>query len=213
MHSVLTDMRHRIKEKATELFRRYGIRSITMDEIAAQMGVSKKTIYQFFADKDELVEEVINDLTQYAQECCTRDRKGARDAVQEMFMAMEFVKEIFNNMNPALLFDMERAHPVAYKKFLEYKTKYLLKLIRENLERGIREELYRNDINIDILSRLRLESMMIAFNQEVFPTGKYNLADIQQHILEHYVFGVASLKGYKQILKYKEALPIKSKKV
>lgn len=203
------EMRNRIKEKATELFRRYGIRSITMDEIAAQLGVSKKTIYQFYSDKDELVEEVIVDLTQYAQDCCTRDRKGAKDAVQEIFMAMEFVKEMFHNMNPVLLFDLERAHPGAYKKFQEYKTKYLLKLIRDNLERGIREDLYRDDINIDIMAKLRLESIMIAFNQEVFPAGKYNLGDIQQQLLEHYVFGVASVKGYKQIVKYKEAVPVK----
>ncbi|HUR12433.1 MAG TPA: TetR/AcrR family transcriptional regulator [Flavitalea sp.] len=207
------EMKERIQQKATDLFRKYGIRSITMDEIAAQLAVSKKTIYQFFADKDELVDAVIGNLIHYAQDCCTNDRKGAKDAVEEIFMAMEFVKEMFSNMNPVLLFDLERAHPNAFKKFQEHKAKYLLKLIRDNLERGIREELYRVDLNIDVLSKLRLENMMISFNQEIFPAGKYNLADTQQIIIEHYVFGIASLKGYKQIVKYKEVKSPKSKPV
>lgn len=206
------DIKDRIQSKAADLFQRYGIRSITMDEIAGQLSVSKKTIYQFFADKDELVDAVIGELIQYAQHCCTKDRLSAKDAIEEIFMAMEFVKELFATMNPVLLFDLERSHPKAFKKFQEHKSKNLLKLIKDNLERGIHEELYRPDLNIDIISKMRLEGMMLAFNQEIFPANKYSLAETQQHIIEHFVFGVASLKGYKLIVKYKEAQFQKSKK-
>lgn len=207
------EIKERIQQKAAELFRRYGIRSITMDEIATQLSVSKKTIYQFFADKEELVDAVVEELIHYAQDCCTKDRGLARNAVEEMFKTMEFVREMYSNMNPVLLFDLQRAHPNAYRKFQEHKNKYLLKLVRDNLDRGIAEALYRPDINVDIISKLRLETMMISFNQDLFPAAKYNLPETQQHIIEHYLFGISSLKGHKMILRYKSALSFKSKKV
>jgi hypothetical protein len=98
-------------------------------------------------------------------------------------------------------------------KFLEHKNKYLLKLVRDNLERGIAEELYRPDINVDVISKLRIETMMLSFNQQLFPAAKYNLPETQQHIIEHYLFGVSSLKGHKLIIRYKSALSLKNKKV
>lgn len=206
-------MKERIQQKAAELFRRYGIRSITMDEIAAQLAVSKKTIYQFFGDKEALVEAVVGELIHYAQDCCANDRRHARNAVEEMFMTMEFVREMYTNMNPVLLFDLERGHPNAYLKFQEHKNKYLLKLVRDNLERGIAEELYRPDVNVDVISKLRIETMMLSFNQQLFPAAKYNLPETQQQIIEHFLFGVSSLKGHKLIIRYKSALSKKRKKV
>ncbi len=213
LRTEIEKMKERIQQKATELFRRYGIRSITMDEIAAQLSVSKKTIYQFFSDKEELVDAVVGEVIHYAQECASKDCRLARNAVEEMFMTMEFIREMYSNMNPALLFDLERSHPNAFRKFLEHKNKYLLKLVRDNLERGIAEELYRPDINVDIIAKLRLETMMLSFNQDLFPAAKYNLPQTQQQIIEHYLFGISSLKGHKLILKYKSALSHKSNKV
>ena len=206
-------MKERIQQKAAELFRRFGIRSITMDEIAAQLSVSKKTIYQFYGDKEELVEAVVGELIHYAQDCCANDRQHARNAVEEMFMTMQFVREMYTNMNPVLLFDLERGHPKAYLKFQEHKNKYLLQLVRDNLERGIAEELYRPDINVDVISKVRIETMMLSFNQQLFPAARYNLPETQQQIIEHFLFGVASLKGHKLIIRYKSALSNKSKKV
>jgi hypothetical protein len=77
-------------------------------------------------------------------------------------------------------------------------------VIRKNIERGIREELYRSEINTDILSKFRLETMMIAFNMNIFPPRKYNLAEVTLEIIEHYLYGLATLKGHKLILKYKQ---------
>jgi hypothetical protein len=77
-------------------------------------------------------------------------------------------------------------------------------MIRKNMERGIKEELYRPEINVEIMSRYRLEIMMIAFNPEIFPPQKFNLVELQQEIIEHFLYGLATLKGYKLILKYKQ---------
>lgn len=204
LHLCTMDLKERIQQRANDLFRRYGVKSITMDEIAAQLGVSKKTIYQYFSDKDELVDTVTSNVIGYAQQCCEKQKEGSRDAIHEIFQAMDFVREMFTDMNPAMLHDLDRFHPRAYKIFLDHKNKYLYQLIRANLERGIAEELYRPEINIDIISRVRLEGMHMAFNQDIFPSSRYNLAETQKVIIEHFLFGIASLKGHKLILKYQQ---------
>jgi AcrR family transcriptional regulator len=198
------EMKERIQQKADELFARYVIRSITMDEIATQLGMSKKTIYQYFSDKDELVDAVIANVINYSKEVCERDQREAENAIDEIFRAMDMMKDIFRNMNPGLMFDLERYHPRTYKRFLEHKNKYLYHTIVTNLERGIKEELYRPEIRVDVIAKFRLEAVMILFNQEIFKDTRTTLGELHHEVLEHFLFGAASLKGYKLITKYKE---------
>jgi AcrR family transcriptional regulator len=202
--SQTMEAQERIKQKAEELFRRYGIRSVTMDEIATQLGISKKTIYQYYTDKDQLVDAVAIDNIGFSQECCMKDMATSANAIEEIFRVMEFVEVMFRNMNPSMMYDLEKYHPAGYKKFLEHKNKFLFDMIKRNLERGIKEELYRPEINVDIMTRYRLESMMLAFNPELFPPSRFNLVELQQEIIEHFLYGLATLKGYKLILKYKQ---------
>ena len=199
------EVKERIQQKAEELFRKLGIRSVTMDEIANQLGISKKTIYIFYADKDDIVDAVISNMISYNQECCNHDRSVAQNAIHEVFLAMEMIQEMFQNMNPTILFDLERGHPKAYQKFIQHKYKYLYQVMKENVDRGISEELYRPELQPDVIAKLRLETMMLSFNQQLFPQAKYNLIDVEQQLIEHYLYGMASLKGHKMILKYQNA--------
>ena len=201
---LVMEMKDRIKQKADELFRSYGIKSVTMDEIATRLAVSKKTIYQSFADKDELVDEVVGDLLIYNQACCNTDRAKATDAVHEVFLAMEMVQQMLQNMNPVILYDLERNHQGTFQKFLQHKNKFLFQVIKENIERGKKEELYREDVNTDVIAKIRLETMFLPFNPEIFPKTKFNLVDLERQLTEHFLFGVATLKGHKLILKYQQ---------
>lgn len=198
------ETRERIQGKAHELFMRFGIRSVSMDDIAAQLGISKKTIYHFFADKDELVEAVVEDEIIGIQKDCTTCGNEARDAIHEIFLTMEQIIEQFRHMNPMVLYDLEKFHFKSYQRFLRHKHEFLGKIIAANMERGIAEELYRPELNVDILSKFRLESMLLSFNIDLFPPRKYNPADVAKELIEHFVFGLASIKGHKLILKYQQ---------
>lgn len=200
----IMDNRERIQVKAYELFMRYGIRSVSMDEIAGQLGISKKTIYQYYADKDELVDAVVGLEVGDMQRDCTRCGELARDAVHEIFLTLQQIIEQFRTLNPVVLYDLEKFHHSAFRKFMKYKNEFLLGVISNNLERGIREGLYRPDINVDIIARFRLESMMIGFNIDLFPPRKYNLVDVTSEIIEHYVYGLVTAKGHRMIEKYKK---------
>ncbi len=190
----------RIRDKAKELFLRYGIRSVSMDDIAAQLVMSKKTIYQYFADKNELVDAVVDDEVQTMQTECLQDSQRAGDAIEEIFITVDRIMGQFRNLNPVIIYDLEKFHVRAYQRFMEHKNKFLLQIIRRNLEWGVKEGLYRPDINIDVLAKFRLESMMIAFNMDLYPPSKYNLAEVTKEIIEHFLFGIASLKGYNLIV-------------
>jgi len=194
----------RILLKAEELFMQYGIRSVSMDDIANNLGMSKKTLYQYFADKDELVEAVVEGHINEVQGDCINCRTNATDAIHEIFLTMEHIMEELNNMNPMLLYDLEKFHFKAYQRFKNYKDKFLLQIIRNNIEWGIKDELYRTGLNIDILSKYRIESIMIPFNVAVFPPGKYNLARTSEVMIENFTYGLATIKGHKLIQKYNE---------
>ncbi len=200
----LMEPKERILIKAEELFMQYGIRSVSMDDIANNLGMSKKTLYQYFADKDELVDAVVDGHIKEIQEDCMSCRLDATDAIHEIFITMERIMEEFSNMNPMLLYDLEKFHFKAYQRFREHKDKFLLQIIRNNIEWGIKDELYRDDINVDVLSKYRIESMMIPFNVAVFPPGKYNLAEISGIIIQNFTYGLATIKGHKLIQKYNE---------
>lgn len=198
------DVKNRIREKADELFRRLGIRCVTMDHIASKLAISKKTIYTYYTDKDEIVDAVVTGIITENRNCCEHDRAIARNAIEEVFFMMDMVKKMFEDMNPSILHDLERNHPLSFQKFLQHKHKYIYEAMKDNLTRGVTEELYRSEINIEIIARMRLETMMLSFDQTVYPKAKYNMLEVEQQVIQHYLYGIASLKGHKLILKYQK---------
>ncbi len=203
---IMTDLdtKQRIKKAAHDLVMQYSIRSVSMDDIAANLGMSKKTIYQYFKDKDELVEAVVDEVIDTNQCSCDDDRDKAENAVHEIFLVMEMMVQMFKTMNPSILFDMQKYHPAAFRKFQKHRNEYLYNVCTQNLLRGIKEELYRPEIEVDILSRYRVETMFIPFNPEFQRSLKHSLLEIEEEIIIHFLFGLVTLKGYKLVLKYME---------
>ncbi len=196
------EVKERILSKATDLFMRYGIRSITMDEIAAQLGISKKTIYQFFTDKDDMVAAVIDREIAGSEIECVHFRDQSENAVHHVFLAMENLEEMLSCTNPLMLYDLEKHHPGAYKKLREYKYHFLYRILIDNLQAGIREELYRPDIQLDIVAKCRMESAFLVFNQDVFPHNRYKITEVNFELAMLFLHGVTTVKGKKLIEKY-----------
>ena len=195
--------KERILQKSHELFNKYGIRSVSMDDIAAQLGMSKKTLYQYFADKEEMVDACFSGVMNQSRHQCLADQQKAENPIHEFFLAFDMTKEMFAEMNPSVLYDLQKYHPAAFKKFQEFKYNFLYNVITSNLQRGIKEELYRAEIDVDVLARLRIESVMLPFNVDVFPNNRTHLIHIEQQLFEHFLFGIVTTKGQKLIQKYK----------
>lgn len=194
----------KILVKAFELFKRFGIRSVTMDEIAGQCGVSKKTVYQFFEDKDTLVDNIMIDFIQKSQENCGKQQIQSDNAIEEIFLSMDMVQGMIEGVNPALLNDLRKYHSSAFVKLEKHKEDFMHGFIKKNIERGIAEGLYRPDIRIDIITAFYLHSLTLPIQFDIFPKSKYTIADLDAEITLFLLHGLASAKGIKLIDKYKQ---------
>jgi AcrR family transcriptional regulator len=197
-------MENRILLKARELVVRNGARYVTMDVLANELGISKKTIYQFFADKDALISSVIDFELEEQSLRCKRSQELAENAVHEMFMLLEDIQTIFRNMNPLTLTELAKYHIQAFMKIKHHKDVFMHGVIISNLKRGMEQGVYRNDIDPEILAAYRLETGFIAFNPEVFPLNKHDIGKVNVQIMEHFIYGVMSPKGLELMMKYKE---------
>ena len=112
------------------------------------------------------------------------------------------VQEMLNTMNPTIMYDLQKYHPATYKKIADHKNEFLYKLIKENLEQGIATQLYRPEINTEILSRFRLASVFMMFSPDLYPLGKYNLGTIIEEVTIHFLYGITTAKGQKLVQKY-----------
>jgi superfamily I DNA and/or RNA helicase len=117
---------------------------------------------------------------------------------------LDSAEEIFASFNPSILYDLEKYHPKAHKKFTEHHNKFLYAIVKDNLERGIADGLYREEINIDIITKYRLGMIFMIFNDDHFPHGKYALSKIMNEITDNFLHGLVTAKGLKLIQKYKQ---------
>ncbi|MFT3979625.1 MAG: TetR/AcrR family transcriptional regulator [Ferruginibacter sp.] len=199
------DPKDRIKSAAHELVMKYGIRTVSMDDIAAAVGMSKKTLYQYYQDKDELVKAIVDSVLDDNRCQCGDCVEHADNAIHEIFLTIEMMVEMFDEMNPSVVFELQKYHPNAYQSFVKHKSEFIYVTIKSNLERGIREELYRPDINVEVLSRFRIESMFIPFNPEFQRSlHKVTLLEIEEQIILNFLFGMVTARGYKLAMKYLE---------
>jgi len=194
----------RILLGAKELFYKFGIRSITMDDVAKHLAISKKTIYHYFHDKNEIV-----------MKCCDHDLKdrecvfkhitdNSTDAIGQIMQLMKHMGSMFSQMNPNLFYDMQKYHPSVWKMFKDFKEKNVMEMIEQNLVRGIEQGLYRKDINIAVIARLRIEEVEMAMNPAIYPPDKFNLAQVHVELMDHFLHGITTLKGHRLINKYKQ---------
>jgi AcrR family transcriptional regulator len=194
----------RILTKSHELFMLYGIRSVSMDEIANHLGMSKKTIYQYFKDKDALVEGVINIEIEMHQDEFSKYAAISDNAIHEIFLTLDTVEEMLKHMNPSVMFDLQKYHSTAFEKFRTHKNTFFYEIIKANIERGKQEGLFRADIDIDVLTRYRLANMFLMFDFEHFPSNKFTPIQIISETTDNFLHGMSTQAGLKAIEVYKQ---------
>ncbi|MBA2407601.1 MAG: TetR/AcrR family transcriptional regulator [Chitinophagales bacterium] len=203
----------RILKAAHELFYSYGIRSITMDDIARHLSISKKTIYLFFNDKHQIVEEACRrDLDSHTEKI-HQIAKNAKDAIIEILNTMDFLGDMFSKMNPNLIYDLQKYHPAAWDHFHIFREQQLLGAVEANLKKGIKQGLYRADLNVRILAKLRIEEVQLGMNPTIFAPTKFNLQEVQLTLLEHFLYGILTIEGIKLLGSYNRQYKIKKPKI
>jgi AcrR family transcriptional regulator len=201
---ISMETKTRILHGAEELFFKYGIKSVTMDDIAKHLAISKKTIYQFFEDKNELVETLMS-VALKKDECEFKQiQTDSENVIVEVFNMMKHMGNMFSKINPNIFYDLQKYHPNAWKQFKVFKHECMAKMVEGSIERGIKEGLVRTDINAKVIARLRIEEVEMGLNPEIFPPDKFKMLDVQLAMIDHFLHGICTLKGHKLINKYKE---------
>ncbi|MGZ3757472.1 MAG: TetR/AcrR family transcriptional regulator [Mucilaginibacter sp.] len=193
----------RIIEGGEELFLKAGIKSVTMDDIARHLGMSKKTIYQFFKDKNELVIALMKKKMREDKEMMNNIISQSGNVIEEMINMMKCSEEIVSRINPIVIHDMQKYHPDAWKEFQHFKANVLVHTLEELLAKGIKQGYIRPEIDVKIIARMRVSQVEMGFNTSIYPIMEFNVWDVQQQFQEHFNYGICTLKGYKLLNQYK----------
>ena len=173
-----------------------------MDDIARKIGISKKTLYELFKDQDELVLECIKYMLNDNQVQTEKALKNSINAIDQAINILMIMEKMIRGMNPVCYLDLQRFYPSAAKYLNDHKDSFMFQCISDNLKQGIQEGFYREDIDIEIISRFRMESALIVFQHDLFPQEIYDIVKVNTQIFAHYIYGIASSKGHKMIESY-----------
>jgi TetR/AcrR family transcriptional regulator, cholesterol catabolism regulator len=195
------DNRDRIIDAAALLFRTYGIKSVTMDSIATHLGMSKRTIYEIFADKDELLIGVLNAMTIRQKELVKKVLAESNNAIMAIFRLIEINMDHFQNMSPAFQADMKKFHQ---EVLINRADKCEMPDYRNNIEvieSGIKQKLFRKDINTDLVNRCIHYMFLSVMNNELFPFDQFSRREVIANVIFHYLRGISTAGGIEMINK------------
>lgn len=204
---IVKEIEEKIITGSRALFSRYGIKSISMDDIARHLSISKRTIYQFFVCKDSLVYKVCQQHLSDTENYMLKLEQQAGSAIEELIGINEYLKKELLTLNPSLLYDMQKYHRKSWDMFLEHKRSVLQESVRKTIIRGMAEGSFRTGLNADILAILRMEVVQLAFNPDIFAPSKFDFAQLQLHLLDHFIRGLLTPAGLQS---WENALQAKS---
>lgn len=184
-----------IISKSGELFLQYGVKSLTMDEIAKQLGMSKKTIYQYVSNKSDLVKQVMQAHLDREDSFIKEAQKNSKNALEENLRMITFMSQDLRGFNAVIFFELQKYYPESYALFNEHREKVALRNILNNLKAGIKEGLYRKDINTEIVSRIFVSGLDILIDQQRFPSKKYHFYDLYKEFVNYHLGGILTPKG------------------
>jgi len=190
-------MLEKILEGCDKLFRKFGIKSLGMDDIARELGMSKKTIYQYVTDKNDLVNKTFEYALNDQKVKCLNIKSCTTNPVEEIVLISKEVSQQLKGTNPSIFFDLRKYHPDAWQLFNNFSNEFVFSQIKENLINGKLKGLYREDINPDIIARLYISMMQIITNPELFSNVDYDFGAVYSEMIRYHFHGICTSKGCK----------------
>ncbi len=185
--------------KVAGLFRKYGIKSITMDDISRELGISKKTLYQSITDKTDLVNQVLESEQIRIMECFDSVRSLGTNAISELFEVNRFMIEMMKRNSASFEYDLRKYYPDAYHKVLTNRRKGMYDSVLANLIRGKSEGLYRAELNEEIITKLQVSRLENMASDEMFKVEDYSAIKVYKELFIYHIRGIANSKGIKYL--------------
>lgn len=188
-----------ILEQVAKLFMKYGIKSLTMDDIANELKVSKKTLYQFVTDKQDLVQKTLQKYCDEDKQMVVDIQKQATNAMEECLMITKHVKQKFASIHPSINYDLEKYYPEAWQMMQSHQMHFIYEMVKQNLENGIAEGFYRDDLNAELVARAYVTKVYAMIDRTDEVLKKYDFGTIYAEIMRYHLRGIASEKGHKHL--------------
>lgn len=198
------EVRDRILEEATRQFFKYGIRNVTMDDIAVSLGISKRTVYETFKDKTELVGTCMRYLIQKQDKMHQEIVSTSANVIEAIFRSMQQGMKAMSVINPVFFMDLKKYYPALSKSLHEENKEKHIKGTHTMLRRGVNEGLYRKEINIEIVSRLFHEQMNLIMDENIFSRDEFDITEVFSNLIINFTRGISTNKGIELIDRYME---------
>lgn len=197
------DLRIKIMQSALDLFRQYGFKSVTMDDVAHRSGISKKTLYQHFDNKNAIVGDTMLFYKEGMRCQCDSIVRAASNAVEAFVKIKVHFDKVYKELNPIALHELQRFYPEGYQQF-RLNMESDVAAIKANLDQGVAEGLYRPEVNTDVMALFHMESLLMIMLPNMIVKDRFDLYTVSREIMEHYIYGIVTAKGEKLYRKYKE---------
>jgi AcrR family transcriptional regulator len=192
----MSEIKDKILTEAEVLFMRYGFKSITMDDVARELGVSKKTLYQFFADKNDLVNQCVEHyLDNMNKLCCNVVENKELDAIGVMLQISEQMSALIRQVNPSSMFDLKKYFKGAWDKLEADRRSFIKKVIQDNVLFGIKKGLYRKDLDADIVSRIYIYLVGFLTNPDNYDKEEMDIKVMHLEIVKYHLHSICTVKG------------------
>ena len=191
MNNMLKD----ILERVRELFYKYGVRSVSIDDICRDLGISRKKLYEYFASKHKLVEKLLELERQNFEVIFSQYNFEGVNAIDILLTVSKEIGEHFRDISPSMTFDLKKYYPGIYHTHVEERIEFVFSKIQINLTKGINQGMYRTDLSVELIARLYIRRLMDLHNPEFFPAEKFSFRTIFDVMIDNFIRGIATESG------------------
>lgn len=184
-----------ILERVRELFYKYGVRSVSMDDICRDINISKKKLYQYFSSKNELVEKLLELERQNFEIIFDTYNFEGVNAIDILLIVSKELGDRFRDVSPSMTFDLKKYYPDVYHTHIDERIEFIFKKIKINLDKGINQGMYRDDLSTELLARLYIRRLIDLHNPEFFPADKFSFQTLFDVMFENFIRGIANDTG------------------
>lgn len=199
-------MQKSIIDTATKMFLTLGFKSVTMDDVASKMGISKKTIYKYFENKELLIEACVNQVHFEIHSKIQHINSLEKNAVEENFLIREMFNDLFKTDGDSPVYQLKKHYPLIYEKVREREASQCQYFFKENILKGIEQGYYRSNINVDLVTEFYY-LLIFGINETHQSEREINIIELEALI--YHTCAIATDKGKKELLKQLEILNYK----
>lgn len=198
-----------ILERVRRLFFTYGVRSVSMDDICKNIGISKKKLYQLVTSKNHLVEKLLELERQNFEVIFDQNNFEGVNAIDILLIVSKDIGNRFQDISPSMTFDLKKYYPDVYHKHIEERIEFIYQKIQINIQKGISQGMYRDDLSIELVARLYIRRLIDLHNPEFFPADKFSFQTLFEVMFDNFIRGIANSVGIEYYEKQKRKVNFK----